>query len=221
MVLSLTVPQGWRWATRSDDIGTVVGGMSMLHSLWERKLNCFIKMNRSYLPTWPSLAFDYLAIMGSSVPSEHAFSAAGITISKCWNCLKADLVEALEFHKCMYVKDPIYREPVKGFTLLCSTWAVVIVTDLYIFALASTRGMSEKAKWDKRIRRRRNEPHSNWRTPSWRLGVRTKVLLIHFAKGHIGLCYRTNSQSTVNPIQQLVVKRIIMNPMHHQQTWGE
>ena len=68
-------------------------------------------MNRSRLPTWASLAFDYLAIMGSSVSSERAFSAAGITISKRRNRLKADIVEALKLLKCMYVKDLIYREP--------------------------------------------------------------------------------------------------------------
>ena len=49
--------------------------------------------------------------MGSSVSSECAFSAAGITISKCQNRLKPDIVEALEFLKCMYVKDLIYRDP--------------------------------------------------------------------------------------------------------------
>ena len=49
--------------------------------------------------------------MGSSVSSERAFSAAGITISKRQNRLKADIVEALEFLKCMYIKDLIYREP--------------------------------------------------------------------------------------------------------------
>ena len=68
-------------------------------------------MNACRLPTWATLSFDYLTIMGSSVSSEHAFSAAGITISKCRNHLKANIVEALEFLKCMYVKDLIYREP--------------------------------------------------------------------------------------------------------------
>ena len=68
-------------------------------------------MNACRLPTWASLAFDYLAIMGSSVSSERAFSAAGITISKRRNCLKADIVEALKFMKCLYVKDLIFREP--------------------------------------------------------------------------------------------------------------
>jgi len=68
-------------------------------------------MNACRLPTWAALSFDYLTIMGSSVSSEHAFSAAGITILKHQNRLKADIVEALEFLKCMYVKDLIYREP--------------------------------------------------------------------------------------------------------------
>lgn len=49
--------------------------------------------------------------MGSSVSSERAFSAAGITISKRRNRLKADIVEALEFMKSMYNSDLIYREP--------------------------------------------------------------------------------------------------------------
>ena len=49
--------------------------------------------------------------MGSSVSSERAFSAAGITISKRRNRLKADIVEALEFMKAMYNSDLIYREP--------------------------------------------------------------------------------------------------------------
>src|SRR5258705_71772 len=68
-------------------------------------------MNARRLPVWASLAFDYLAIMGSSVSSERAFSAAGITISKRRNRLKGDIVEALEFLKALYVRDLIYREP--------------------------------------------------------------------------------------------------------------
>ena len=68
------------------------------------------QINVRRLPTWGSLAFDYLAIMGSSVSSERAFSAAGITISKRRNRLKKDIVEALEFLKCLYVKGLIFRE---------------------------------------------------------------------------------------------------------------
>jgi len=48
--------------------------------------------------------------MGSSVSSERAFSVAGITISKRRNRLKKDIVEALEFLKCLYVKGLIFRE---------------------------------------------------------------------------------------------------------------
>ena len=51
----------------------------------------------------------------------------------------------------------------------------------------------ERARWDKRIGQRRDELCSDWRTPSWRLGVPTSILLIHLARGHIGLCYCTNS----------------------------
>ena len=51
----------------------------------------------------------------------------------------------------------------------------------------------------------RDEPRIDWRTPSWELGVRTIQLFIHLARGHIGLCYRTNSQSTANLVQWLTV----------------
>ncbi|KIJ24706.1 hypothetical protein M422DRAFT_105963, partial [Sphaerobolus stellatus SS14] len=47
-------------------------------------------------PVWASLAIDYLPIMASSVSSERAFSAGGITITKCHNHLKGDVVEALQ-----------------------------------------------------------------------------------------------------------------------------
>ncbi|EED77017.1 predicted protein, partial [Postia placenta Mad-698-R] len=52
--------------------------------------------NANQYPVWASLARDYLTIMVSSVSSEHTFSAAGITISKHRNCLKADVVKALQ-----------------------------------------------------------------------------------------------------------------------------
>ena len=60
---------------------------------------------------WASLAKDYLSIMGSSVCSERAFSSAGITISKRCNQLKGDVVEALQFIKCLLQNDLIYHEP--------------------------------------------------------------------------------------------------------------
>jgi hypothetical protein len=49
--------------------------------------------------------------MGSSVSSERAFSSAGITITKRRNRLKGDIVEALQFLKCLLRKDLIFREP--------------------------------------------------------------------------------------------------------------
>ena len=51
-----------------------------------------------------------LPIMASSVSSERAFSSAGITISKRRNRLKPDVVEALQFLKCTYHNDLLFRE---------------------------------------------------------------------------------------------------------------
>ncbi len=48
--------------------------------------------------------------MASSVSSERAFSSAGITISKLRNRLKGDIVEALQFLKCLVRKDLVFRE---------------------------------------------------------------------------------------------------------------
>src|ERR1700682_3410231 len=59
---------------------------------------------------WGPFAHDYLPIMASSVSSERAFSAAGITISKRCNRLKGDIVKALQFLKVMIHSDLIFRE---------------------------------------------------------------------------------------------------------------
>ncbi|PPQ97932.1 hypothetical protein CVT26_002952 [Gymnopilus dilepis] len=59
-----------------------------------------------------SLARDYLVIIASSVSSEHAFSSAGITISKRRSRLKSDIVEAIECLKCLIHKDLLFREVV-------------------------------------------------------------------------------------------------------------
>ncbi|KAG8949412.1 hypothetical protein FRC03_000360 [Tulasnella sp. 419] len=56
-------------------------------------------LQKSLLPTWSSLALDYLAIMASLVSSERAFSSAGLTITKHRSRLKADIVEALQVIK--------------------------------------------------------------------------------------------------------------------------
>jgi hypothetical protein len=48
--------------------------------------------------------------MSSSVSSERAFSQGGITISKRRNCLKGDIVEALQCIKCALRHELIFRE---------------------------------------------------------------------------------------------------------------
>jgi hypothetical protein len=53
--------------------------------------------------------------MASSVSSERAFSSAGITLSKRRNRLQGDIVEALQFLKCLCHRDLIFRE-VRSFT---------------------------------------------------------------------------------------------------------
>ena len=68
-------------------------------------------MNEHRYPVWACLARDYLAIMASSVSSERAFSSARITITKCRNRLKADVVEALQGLKCAFKRNLIVREP--------------------------------------------------------------------------------------------------------------
>ena len=48
--------------------------------------------------------------MASSVSSEQAFSAAGITISKRRNRLQGDIVEAIKVNKCLLHHNLIFRE---------------------------------------------------------------------------------------------------------------
>jgi hypothetical protein len=48
--------------------------------------------------------------MASSISSEHAFSLAGITISKCRSRLKPNIIEALQFLKCLHHQKLIYQE---------------------------------------------------------------------------------------------------------------
>ncbi|KZT00108.1 hATC-domain-containing protein, partial [Laetiporus sulphureus 93-53] len=79
----------------------VPDGMSTVQ-WWGLNAHCF--------PVWASLTKDYLAIMATSVSSERAFSSAGITITKHRNCLKGDIVEALQILKCAYKKNLLYRD---------------------------------------------------------------------------------------------------------------
>jgi hypothetical protein len=74
------------------------------------RTNIFLQLNSRRLPTWASLARDYLAIMGSSVSSERTFSSAGITITKRRNRLKDDIVEALQFRKAILRSELLFRE---------------------------------------------------------------------------------------------------------------
>ncbi|KAG6905004.1 hypothetical protein DXG01_005675 [Tephrocybe rancida] len=85
-----------------NSINTVPDGMTLAH-WWG--------MNAQQLPVWASLTRDHLAIMASSVSSERAFSAAGITISKRRNRLRGDVIEALQFLKCAIRSDLLFREP--------------------------------------------------------------------------------------------------------------
>lgn len=71
----------------------------------------FFQLNGSRYPTWRSLAGDYLAVMASSVASERAFSAAGITISKRRNRLDSDIVEALQCLKSLKSQDLMRAYP--------------------------------------------------------------------------------------------------------------
>ena len=73
-----------------------------------------LQIHGQQYPTWRSLARDYLAIMASSVSSESAFSAAGITISKHRNRLKGDIVEALQCLKSIIHQDLIFWEVVSA-----------------------------------------------------------------------------------------------------------
>ena len=70
-----------------------------------------LQLNEYRHPVWASLALDYLPIMASSVSSERAFSASGITLSKYPNRLKDDIIEALQVLKCAIRKDLLVRLP--------------------------------------------------------------------------------------------------------------
>ena len=55
--------------------------------------------------------------MSSSVLSECAFSQGGITISKHCNCLKGDIVKALQCIKCSIQHDLLFRESAPSLVL--------------------------------------------------------------------------------------------------------
>jgi len=53
-------------------------------------------------PTLSRMAHDYLAIQGSSVPSEQAFSSGGLTGTSLHNQLNPSTFEALQILKSAY-----------------------------------------------------------------------------------------------------------------------
>ena len=50
---------------------------------------------------WASLAHNHLSIMALSMSCEQTFLSAGITISKCHNWLKPDIIKVLQYLKSM------------------------------------------------------------------------------------------------------------------------
>jgi hypothetical protein len=61
-----------------------------------------LQHHQTQFPTLARIARDYLAIQGSSVPLEHAFSSGGLTDTKARNQLKPETFEALQILKCCY-----------------------------------------------------------------------------------------------------------------------
>ena len=53
-------------------------------------------------PTLLRMAWDYLAIQGLAVPSEHAFSSGGITAAARHNQMSADTFKSLQLLKSAY-----------------------------------------------------------------------------------------------------------------------
>ena len=99
-------------------------------------------MSSQCIPVWASLARDHLPILASSVSSERAFSAAGITISKRRNRLRGDVVEALQFLKCALHSDLLFREPAPSSVLETELEAVDDDSDL------DWEDIEELKQWD-------------------------------------------------------------------------
>jgi hypothetical protein len=61
-----------------------------------------LQQHSTQYPTLARIARDYLAIQGSSVPSERAFSSGGLTGTKLRNRLSPQIFEALQILKAGY-----------------------------------------------------------------------------------------------------------------------
>ena len=60
------------------------------------------KLHAVQYPTLSCIVCDYLAIQGSAVPSERAFSSGGLTATAHRNQLSRDIFEALQILKSGY-----------------------------------------------------------------------------------------------------------------------
>ena len=59
-------------------------------------------MHQAQYPTLSRMARDYLAVQGSAVPSERAFSSGALTSTRRRNRLTPELFEALQMLKSAY-----------------------------------------------------------------------------------------------------------------------
>ena len=87
--------------------------------------------------------------MASSVSSERAFSAAGITISKRRNRLQGDIVEAIEVIKCLLHHDLIFREVLNMAHVEKDLEDLLIDEELGLYADAVLR--ADEFTWDSLI----------------------------------------------------------------------
>ena len=87
--------------------------------------------------------------MASSVSSERAFSAAGITISKRRNRLQGDIVEAVEVIKCLLHHDLIFREVLNMAHVEKELEDLLIDEELGLYAVAVLQ--ADEFTWDSLI----------------------------------------------------------------------
>ena len=74
----------------------------MQHSIDVILIPNIVKLHMVQYPTLSHMARDYLAIQGSTVPSERAFSSGGLTATTRRNRLSGDIFEALQILKSGY-----------------------------------------------------------------------------------------------------------------------
>jgi hAT family C-terminal dimerisation region len=103
-------------------------------------LTTLSQWNSTRYPVWASLARDYLPVMASSVSSERAFSSAGITISKRRSRLKPDIVEALQFLKCLHRRELIYGEEPNA--------SMISDSESQVKTAECDEGLGEAGGWD-------------------------------------------------------------------------